>query len=791
MLNMAIEEVAKGCASSALILMVQELGTLPINLFGTDEQKQRFLPKCATGEWSPAFALSEPDAGSDPGGMRTKAVRDGDEWVIDGTKNWITNLGIADFYICFAVTNPDEGHSRGISAFIVEADRPGFSVGKLEKKMGIRGSPTGQPIFDNVRVPAENLIGEENEGFKVAMSTLDRSRLGVAAQAVGIAQGATDYAAAYAQERQQFGKPIAAFQGIQFKLADMESQTAAARELLYRAASKIDAGEADMGKYSAMAKLIASDTAMRVDHRGGPGARRLRLRQRVPGRADDARREDHPDLRGHERDPAARDRADAELGHRSRPPTSAHPRTAAALLLAVCLAGAASAGVLSSESTSAGAAAPPPLNVVLILTDDQSPRSLAKMPYLGTRTGWHRFANAYLSDPVCCPTRATLLTGLWSHHHGVLTTGGAPKFDDSSTLATWLDNAGYRTGLVGKYHLGAAAQQPAQYVPPGWDEWYEHEVTSTGDEYYNYTLNIDGTLSSHGSAPSDYSTDVMANAAVDFIDRNAASSPFFLLFAPRAPHNPWTPAPRHAGAYANAPVPKAPSYNEADLSDKPAWWSGLPFRKDENTRPAQRREWETLLAVDEAVSRIVGTLEAHRLMKNTVIVYMSDNGYAYGEHRWVGKVCAYEECARTPLLVKYRGQSSNVGTFNQLVSSEDIAPTIADLAEIPNGGPVDGDSLEPFFDGTPPSDWPQEILIEGYKQGPVAPGLGNPPTYSAVRVRGYKYIETDEAPGKPELYALGSDPYEMNSVAGDPAYARLQASLAARLDELRTRPPMP
>ena len=153
MLNMAVEEVAKACASSALILMIQELGTLPIRLFGSDELKQRFLPKCASGEWSPAFALSEPDAGSDPGGMRTKAVRDGDEWVIDGTKNWITNLGVADFYICFAVTDPDEGHSRGISAFVVEADRDGFSVGKLEKKMGIRGSPTGQPIFDNVRVP--------------------------------------------------------------------------------------------------------------------------------------------------------------------------------------------------------------------------------------------------------------------------------------------------------------------------------------------------------------------------------------------------------------------------------------------------------------------------------------------------------------------------------------------------------------------------------------------------------------------------------------------------------------
>jgi alkylation response protein AidB-like acyl-CoA dehydrogenase len=264
MLNIAVEEIAAACASSALILMIQELGTLPIRLFGTEEQKQRFLPRCASGEWSPAFALSEPDAGSDPGGMRTRAVRDGDDWVIDGTKNWITNLGVNDFYVVFCVTDAEQGHSRGISAFIVESDRDGVSVGKLEHKMGIRGSPTGQPVFDGVRVPPENLIGEANAGFKVAMATLDRSRLGVAAQAVGIAQGATDYAAAYAQERHQFGKPIASFQGIQFKLAEMETRTAAARELLYRACAKVDAGDHDMGKHSAMAKLFASDTAMWV-----------------------------------------------------------------------------------------------------------------------------------------------------------------------------------------------------------------------------------------------------------------------------------------------------------------------------------------------------------------------------------------------------------------------------------------------------------------------------------------------------------------------------------------------
>ena len=244
--------------------MIQELGTLPIQLFGSDELKERLLPRCATGEWSPAFALSEPEAGSDPAAMRTTAVRDGDSWVINGAKNWITNASIADFYVVFAVTDREAGHSRGISAFVVEADRPGFSVGKLEHKLGIKGSPTGQPIFDDVRVPAANLIGTEGKGLSVALGTLDHSRLGVAAQAVGIAQGATDYAAAYARERKQFGQPINEFQAIQFKLADMETRTAAARELLYKACAKIDRGEADRGKYSAMAKLFASDTAMAV-----------------------------------------------------------------------------------------------------------------------------------------------------------------------------------------------------------------------------------------------------------------------------------------------------------------------------------------------------------------------------------------------------------------------------------------------------------------------------------------------------------------------------------------------
>jgi alkylation response protein AidB-like acyl-CoA dehydrogenase len=263
MLQIGVEEIAKACASSALILMIQELGTLPIQLFGNDEQKGRFLPKCASGEWSPAFALSEPEAGSDPAAMRTTAVRDGDEWVINGQKAWITNASIADFYVVFATTDREK---RRISAFIVEADREGFDPGKLEHKLGIKGSPTGGPVLTDVRVPHENLVGEEGRGLAVALGTLERTRLGAAAQAVGIAQGATNYANEYAGERIAFGKPINNLQGIQFKLADMEAGTAAARELLYKACSMADRPQrpADLGKWTSMAKLIASDNAMKV-----------------------------------------------------------------------------------------------------------------------------------------------------------------------------------------------------------------------------------------------------------------------------------------------------------------------------------------------------------------------------------------------------------------------------------------------------------------------------------------------------------------------------------------------
>ena len=259
-----VEEVSKACASSALIIAVQELGALPILIGGNDEQKRRWIPDLASGEKIAAYALTEPGSGSDAAGsMRTKARRDGDDYVLDGSKIWITNGSVADVVTVFAVTDPSKG-ANGISAFVVEKGTPGFVVGKLEKKMGIRGSPTVELGFENCRVPAANMLGEEGQGFKIAMKVLDKSRPGIAAQALGIAQGALDYATEYTKQRVAFGKPISQQQGLQFMLADMKTEVEAARLLLYEAARKCDESSPDVTTWAAMAKLKCGDVAMSV-----------------------------------------------------------------------------------------------------------------------------------------------------------------------------------------------------------------------------------------------------------------------------------------------------------------------------------------------------------------------------------------------------------------------------------------------------------------------------------------------------------------------------------------------
>jgi alkylation response protein AidB-like acyl-CoA dehydrogenase len=263
-----IEEVARVCASSSLIPAVNKLGSLPVILSGSEELKKKYLGPLAKGDAMFSYCLSEPDAGSDAAGMKTKAVRDGDHWVLNGVKRWITNAGVSEFYTVMAVTDPTK-RSKGISAFVVEKSDPGVSFGAPEKKLGIKGSPTREVYFDNVRIPADRMIGAEGTGFATAMKTLDHTRITIAAQALGIAQGALDYAKGYVQERKQFGKPIGDFQGVQFMLADMAMKIEAARQLTYAAAAKSErvaagSGEGDLTFQGAAAKCFASDVAMEV-----------------------------------------------------------------------------------------------------------------------------------------------------------------------------------------------------------------------------------------------------------------------------------------------------------------------------------------------------------------------------------------------------------------------------------------------------------------------------------------------------------------------------------------------
>ena len=257
------EEIARVCGSSSLIPAVNKLGTTPLLVGGSEEIKQRYLPEVASGAAMFSYALSEREAGSDAASMKTRADKDGDSYVLNGQKSWITNAGISKYYTVMAKTDPDAG-ARGVSAFVVHADDEGFSYGAKERKLGIHGSPTREIYFENCRIPADRMIGEPGTGFGTAMQTLDITRITIGAQALGMGQGALDYAVAYAKEREQFGKPIASFQGLQFMLADMAMKLSAARALVYEAAAKSERGESDVSYAGAAAKCFASDAAMEV-----------------------------------------------------------------------------------------------------------------------------------------------------------------------------------------------------------------------------------------------------------------------------------------------------------------------------------------------------------------------------------------------------------------------------------------------------------------------------------------------------------------------------------------------
>jgi N-acetylglucosamine-6-sulfatase len=390
-----------------------------------------------------------------------------------------------------------------------------------------------------------------------------------------------------------------------------------------------------------------------------------------------------------------------------------------------------------------------------------------------------RFSQAFVVNPECCPSRASFLTGKYSHGTNIYRNrgpfGGFGSFDDSSTLATWLDEVGYRTALVGKYMNG---YRDGSYLPPGWDKWTAFTSQRGNGNYYNYSLTRNGAISTYGSAVTDYSTDVLAADASAFIRATPDTTPLFLLFTPNAPHAPATPAERHRASFAELDKWNPPSYNEADVSDKPAYiQSSSPI----GTQEFRRNQYRTLLAVDDAVERIVGTLRDTGRLQNTMLVFASDNGFLWSEHRWKGKAVPYEESIRIPFAIRYDPGVTAPHTNGKLVNNLDFAPTVAKLAGAasPGGG---GRDLMPLVNGQAPK-WRTDFLIEHMEDLPETPV----PTYCAVRDVRYTFVAY--ATGEKELYDNTRDPYQLDNRAGDPAYTAVQDRLLQRLRFLCKPPP--
>lgn len=415
-------------------------------------------------------------------------------------------------------------------------------------------------------------------------------------------------------------------------------------------------------------------------------------------------------------------------------------------------------------------------NIVLVLTDDQSFESLARMPYVSGRQDWITFDNAFVNVPLCCPSRASILSGQYSHHSGVETNDAGAGFRDADTFATWLRGTGYRTGLIGKY-LNGYPWGRAGYVPPGWDDWRAFQRAG----YFDYSLIENARSVRRGSAPADYSTDVLARKAAAFIA--AGTDPFLLVVAPFAPHAPRTPAPRHRSAFGDEEIPAPASLNEGDVSDKPAWVRALDPQRAESMENQRRKQYRSLLAVDDLVRGLFDALRDKGVLDSTVFVFTTDNGYSFGEHRHVRKTCPYEECVHVPLLVRYPGQRGI--SLRALAQHVDIAATFADLAGVTPTVPQDGRSLVPLLRGERTS-WRDAVLLRwaGYPGGPTAATVGpDIPAFWGLRTARYKYVELET--GERELYDLRADPDELDNLASHPSSSGTMARLRELLTELR------
>ncbi len=431
-------------------------------------------------------------------------------------------------------------------------------------------------------------------------------------------------------------------------------------------------------------------------------------------------------------------------------------------------------------------------NIVFILADDMRADDFEHMPQtqqLFAEQGLI-FDKAFVTHSLCCPSRASILRGQYTHNHQVLTNGnpegGFEKFywmgRENSTIATWLKSGGYQTVLIGKYLNGYPRRNHETYVPPGWDEWYGR---LHGDGYYDYQLNENGTVVYYGSEEQDYYTDVLAGKAKDYVRRAAGGSrPFFMYLAPGTPHGPFIPAPRHENEYPEAKAPRPPSFDESDVSDKPAWVRGLPELGSADTKridDAYGNRLRMLLSLDEMVVGLIEELRDNGQLENTYVFFTSDNGYNLGEHRLVlGKRTVYEEDIRVPLAIRGPGVPAGQIT-EQMTLNIDFAPTIAELAGVSMPEFVDGRSLVPLLSGTPPATWRSAFLIEHWSGGSGEQEVV--PTYAAVRTETQKYVEY--APGNKELYDLSSDPYELESLTAS-AKPVLVDSLRSRLETLKS-----
>jgi N-acetylglucosamine-6-sulfatase len=447
------------------------------------------------------------------------------------------------------------------------------------------------------------------------------------------------------------------------------------------------------------------------------------------------------------------------------------------------LALAVAAGALVWRSVVIGSSPVPerdPPNLIVILTDDQRWDTMWAMPNVLRLLGENgvTFEEAFTTTPLCCPSRASLLTGQYSRRTGVVDNmppdGGAAAFSDRHSLATWLQEAGYTTGLVGKY-LNHYEDLGAGYVPPGWDLWLAF-VKEADHSFYDYRLSENGTAVRYGHTDDDYSTAVLAARAAGFVE--GSPEPFFLLLAPVAPHQPGTPAPRDVGRFAGRPLHRPPSFNEPEDTDKPYAGTFPPLDEgdQQRIRRDQQEALESLLAVDRAVGDLMTALESSRRLDRTVIVFTSDNGYLWGEHRIEGKIWPYEEAIRVPLVV--RGPWIPTGRADgHLVLNVDLAPTLAELAGASPTLDMDGRSLVPLLEGqTPP--WRTDFLVEFLGEG-SAPWTER---YEAVRTERHLYVEYRN--GWRELYDLGSDPYQLENVVDAPGQEDVVARLSDRLRQL-------